>query len=38
MRDAEPIRSYLVEIAEVAQRGDAREESFYGTLQWLLEA
>ncbi|MFB6273986.1 MAG: type ISP restriction/modification enzyme [Salinibacter sp.] len=37
MSTKDSIRSYLDEIGKVAQRGDAREESFYGVLKSLLE-
>ena len=31
------LKSYLKKVSEVANRGDAREESYYSSLQRLLE-
>ncbi|MFN3466745.1 MAG: N-6 DNA methylase, partial [Candidatus Brocadiales bacterium] len=31
------LKSYLKKISEVASRGDAREESYYSALEWLLK-
>lgn len=32
------LQAYLQQIFDVAQRGDATEESYYSTLEWLLRA
>ncbi len=34
---SKPVRAYLQELASSIKKGDAREESFYPALAWLLE-
>jgi hypothetical protein len=37
IRQREMLKSYLKKILEITERGDAREESYYSTLEGLLK-